>query len=134
MQGKYTEALGYYEQAAALEPQPALHLPDHGAQLSGAGGLRPSDRHVPPWTDRRADDPWLRFELGKTLRLTGDEELGLRAAQSGGRPKPDMPEAYKELAIGLYLRRSYEEAIENMTKAIDLGNEVGINFYIIGLL
>ena len=78
------------------------------------------------------DDPWLRFELGKTLFQTGDQELGLRELRKAVELKPDMPDAYQQLGVGLYLRRSYEEAIENMTKAIDLGNESAINFYIIG--
>ena len=71
------------------------------------------------------DDPWLRFELGKTLFQTGDQELGLRELRKAVELKPDMPDAYQQLGVGLYLRRSYEEAIENMTKAIDLGSEFG---------
>ena len=43
-----------------------------------------------------------------------------------------MPDAYQQLGVGLYLRRAYEEAIENMQRAIELGNNAAINYYIIG--
>ena len=79
-----------------------------------------------------ADDPWLHFELGKTLFQVGDQELGLRELRKAVELKPDMPDAYQQLGVGLYLRRAYEEAIENMQRAIDLGNNAAINYYIIG--
>jgi tetratricopeptide (TPR) repeat protein len=78
------------------------------------------------------DDPFLRFELGKTLFQVGDQELGLRELRRAVELKPDMPDAYQQLGIGLYLRRAYEDAIENLKKAIDLGNNSALSYYIIG--
>ena len=45
----------------------------------------------------------------------------------------DFPVAYAQLGVALYLRRNYEEAIETMTKAIELGGDSDIYYYVVGL-
>jgi tetratricopeptide (TPR) repeat protein len=122
-----------YEKAIQLDPTLAYLYLNMGRNYRALNDFDNAVAMFRRGLEVASDDPWLRFELGKTLFQVGDQELGLRELRKAVELKPDMPDAYTQLGVGLYLRRAYEEAIENMQKAIDLGAHSDINYYIIGL-
>lgn len=144
VQGKYSEAIPHYEKALELNPMlPYLYLTlgrNYRALAANQWGTAAADTSFKTAVEMfrkgleiAPDDHWLRFELGKTLFQAGDQEIGIRELRKATELKPDMPEAYSQLGVALYLRRAYEEAIEIMERAVELGGISDINYYIIGL-
>ena len=124
--GQPREALRWFEQALAVEPDPTLVAPTMAATLTQLGRTAEAVRLLEPLEPAHADFPDLQRELGVALAEVGrtDEALAhlLRAQQLAPR------DAATQLDLGILLARGarYGEAIERFQRALELDPQLQI--------
>ena len=124
--GQPREALRWFEQALAVEPDPTLVAPTMAATLTQLGRTAEAVRLLEPLEPAHPDFPDLQRELGVALAEVGrtDEALAhlLRAQQLAPR------DAATQLDLGILLARGarYGEAIERFQRALELDPQLQI--------
>ena len=74
----------------------------------------------------------LDYTLGNIHLQMGDYDAGIRAYEAAIRKFPNFQRAYKNSALAYIQTQNYEKGLEFLIKAIELGNQEGDSFGLLG--
>ncbi len=142
-QGRYGEALIEYQKAIALAPNVAYWCIVAANTYSMAGNLDGAIKQYqkalelePGRADAQDGLGWSYYLVYTLYNRTEDLQLAIKELTTATAANPEYADGWAHLGIAYYRRRNYEDAIDNLQKAIDLGankidyyNVLGLAYY-----
>jgi tetratricopeptide (TPR) repeat protein len=132
-QGRHDEAIDAFERAAALDPKLSYIYTTAGNGYVALGEYENAIAQYEKAVEASPDSPVGYDALGHASALAGDPDRGLSMLKKAIEIDPEYGPAYAHLGRLYYTQLNYESAIENFTKAFDLGVRNEEYFYEQGL-